>query len=42
MGKKPDTSILLVDDDEAKRYTIAKTLAVRDSRYWRLKLVPRL
>ena len=27
MGKKPDTSILLVDDDEAKRYTIAKTLA---------------
>ena len=27
MGKKSDTSILLVDDDEAKRYTIAKTLA---------------
>jgi PAS domain S-box-containing protein len=26
MCKKSDTSILLVDDDEAKRYTIAKTL----------------
>jgi PAS domain S-box-containing protein len=26
MRKKPDTSILLVDDDETKRYTIAKTL----------------
>jgi PAS domain S-box-containing protein len=26
MGKKSDGSILLVDDDEAKRYTIAKTL----------------
>jgi PAS domain S-box-containing protein len=26
MGTKPDNSILLVDDDEAKRYTIAKTL----------------
>jgi PAS domain S-box-containing protein len=26
MRKKPDTSILVVDDDETKRYTIAKTL----------------